>query len=185
MSIKQSQNSSKIAQNPVKNRKIQAKSIKKHRIPHESECPVSVSNKKHYKANRERLNAKALERYKLLSPAERAMNRWRAAAKPYTPKPGSFKSKDPRVMARARAYCDFSDAEEVVRIYMACAIMNELEMGQYEVDHSVPLGSPLVSGLQTHTNLQVISTEENRTKGNLFWPQMWPQDWSTMDLLMQ
>lgn len=44
-----------------------------------------------------------------------------------------------------------------------------LETGvEYVVDHIVPVRHPLVSGLHTDANLQVITAEENRIKGNSF-----------------
>jgi hypothetical protein len=43
---------------------------------------------------------------------------------------------------------------------------------EHEVDHIVPINSPYVCGLHWHGNMQVITKLENRTKGNLVWPDM-------------
>lgn len=43
---------------------------------------------------------------------------------------------------------------------------------KWQVDHIVPLKSPLVCGLHTHTNLQVISMAANVAKKNFVWPDM-------------
>jgi len=41
-----------------------------------------------------------------------------------------------------------------------------------EVDHIVPLLSDFVCGLHCEANLQIIGGEENRSKGNRWWPDM-------------
>ena len=43
---------------------------------------------------------------------------------------------------------------------------------QWHVDHIVPLQSPIVCGLHTIENLQVIPGALNLAKGNRMWPQM-------------
>lgn len=43
---------------------------------------------------------------------------------------------------------------------------------QWEVDHIVPINGKTVSGLHVEHNLQVITREANRTKGNRHWPDM-------------
>jgi hypothetical protein len=39
-----------------------------------------------------------------------------------------------------------------------------------QVDHLVPLQSPLVCGLHTHHNLAVMATPDNQAKSNRIWP---------------
>lgn len=41
---------------------------------------------------------------------------------------------------------------------------------QWDVDHIVPLKSPLVCGLHVEHNLAVIPSKANASKGNRFWP---------------
>ena len=43
---------------------------------------------------------------------------------------------------------------------------------KWEVDHIVPVSSPLVCGLHCEDNLQVITEAENKKKNNLIWPDM-------------
>ena len=43
---------------------------------------------------------------------------------------------------------------------------------KWHVDHIVPLKSPLVCGLHTHDNLQVIPAVANLKKKNIWWPDM-------------
>ena len=42
----------------------------------------------------------------------------------------------------------------------------------YQVDHIVPLNSPLVCGLHCEANLRVITRSDNTTKGNRYWDGM-------------
>lgn len=43
---------------------------------------------------------------------------------------------------------------------------------KWDVDHIVPLQSPLVCGLHSHDNIRVIPAKINRSKGNRHWPDM-------------
>lgn len=43
---------------------------------------------------------------------------------------------------------------------------------QVQVDHIVPLKHPLVCGLHVPHNLTVSLEDDNRRKGNRFWPEM-------------
>ena len=163
---------------------ITAKSPSKQTKPHGKSTKKTEVNRGYYAVHQVRLKKTAADRYKAQTEAERNEKRWRQEAKPPTPQPGSKRYANVRLVALADAYCDFSDLDEVVRTYTACAIMNELGLGEYHVDHSIPITSRLVCGLHTHTNLRVISVRENTRKGNHMWPNMWATDWSTMDLLL-
>lgn len=112
-------------------------------------------------------------RYAALTPAQKSEYRWRLVAKPARPRPGSTRSTELRAVSLSLAYCDWSDIEEVVRLYTAAAVLSEITGVPYEIAHIVPLNHPLVCGLHTHTNLEVITRTENRLKSNLFWPGMW------------
>lgn len=83
-------------------------------------------------------------------------------------------------MALGRAFYEWSDIDEVVRMYLAAAIMTELTGEMYVVDHIVPLISPFICGLHTHTNMQVITQAENMRKGNWAWPGMTPMTYEEM-----
>ena len=43
---------------------------------------------------------------------------------------------------------------------------------QGEVDHIVPINHPLVCGLHTEDNLQIVTANYNHFKSNYFWPDM-------------
>lgn len=180
-------NSSKNPPETPKNPKFLAKTAGK---PQKSVEKTEAARKKsarfqqYYKKHGQAIRARALKNYNELTLAERNVRRWRMDAKPSLPKATSqVTPKSLRRAAMHRAYCDWSDLDEVVRIYMSCAIMNELDMGVYEVDHCIPLTNTFVAGLHVHHNLRVITSQENSRKGNWLWPQMWPISWENMELL--
>ena len=173
----------KPGQNQQKTPAIEAKSGKKTRkYPHNPQLHPSSGGTLCQSPD----NAGQRARYNALSPAGRAERIWRMEAKPPMPREGSNRSKKPRVMAKATAYCDWSDSEHVVNLYRICAVLNELEMGEtYCIDHWVPISaSNRVCGLHTHTNLRITTDRENQIKGNLFWPDMWPTTWETLQTIL-
>lgn len=66
----------------------------------------------------------------------------------------------------------WADRQEIQNIYALADTMSVLLGEAYEVDHVVPLVSRRVCGMHIARNLQVISAEENRAKGNRRWPGM-------------
>ena len=64
-------------------------------------------------------------------------------------------------------------SEVVIRKDPVSAMQRTKAIGfQWHVDHIVPLQSPIVCGLHTIENLQVIPGALNLAKGNRMWPQM-------------
>lgn len=60
-----------------------------------------------------------------------------------------------------------------MREFYALADLLTKESGfPYEVDHIVPLQSPIVCGLHWEGNMQVLPLEKNRAKSNRHWPDM-------------
>ncbi len=72
-----------------------------------------------------------------------------------------------RRAAKFKATPIWADNLAIRKIYEDAAARNG-----YDVDHIVPLNSPLVCGLHVPNNLQVVPSRENRAKGNKFWPDM-------------
>src|SRR5205814_1746835 len=60
----------------------------------------------------------------------------------------------------------WADLEAIKDVYA------EAEYLGLEVDHIVPLKHHKVCGLHTWDNLQLLSGEDNRKKGNRWWPDM-------------
>ena len=56
--------------------------------------------------------------------------------------------------------------------YALARIKSMLTRRSWVVDHIVPLRSPMVCGLHTDYNMQVILNRDNLVKGNRFWPDM-------------
>lgn len=66
----------------------------------------------------------------------------------------------------SRATPRWADLDIIKNFYI------EAEYLQMEIDHIVPLNSPLVCGLHVENNLQALSRSENAAKGNRHWPDM-------------
>lgn len=66
----------------------------------------------------------------------------------------------------------WANKEAIQQLYAEAAMLSKERKIPYEVDHIVPLRSPIVCGLHCEFNLRVVTMEENRKKSNLFWPDM-------------
>lgn len=71
-----------------------------------------------------------------------------------------------------RAAVAWADRDRIREFYVEAKRL-ERELGiKHEVDHIVPLQSPIVCGLHVEHNLRVIPRFENIIKGNRVWPDM-------------
>lgn len=76
-----------------------------------------------------------------------------------------------RYAAKGQAAPSWCDHAEVKAIYQRAHHLRQ--SGQdVQVDHLVPLRSPLVCGLHVPANLAIVPTEHNMKKGNRVWPEM-------------
>lgn len=60
----------------------------------------------------------------------------------------------------------WADRKAMAEIYDACKKLRDETGLAYEVDHIIPLKSPIVCGLHIHQNLRIIKKAENMKKGN-------------------
>lgn len=77
-----------------------------------------------------------------------------------------------RRAARLNATPDWAIQFIIREAYALSRLRTKLTGVSWHVDHIVPLVNPIVCGLHTHDNLQVISAVANIAKGNQVWPDM-------------
>lgn len=66
----------------------------------------------------------------------------------------------------------WASMDEIARFYVLADRLTAETGIKAQVDHIVPLQSPLVCGLHCAANLSVLSEAHNKRKGNLYWPDM-------------
>lgn len=146
---------------------------------------TSARNKQKYVANLQH-NLKRSREYKATYPE--AVVRWNAArkSKPITDRQrqqardrlrawkkanrGAVNAdKMRRIASQRNATPAWADRGAIRKIYEQSAGLRLLGF-DVEVDHLVPLNSPLVCGLHVEANLRIVPTKVNQQKGNKTWP---------------
>ena len=77
-------------------------------------------------------------------------------------------AKAKRRAAKLSATVPWADYSKISFVYHCRDVLNNVTQGSWEVDHIVPLQGTTVCGLHIHQNLQLLSSTENRSKGNKF-----------------
>lgn len=62
--------------------------------------------------------------------------------------------------------------DSILLAYQACDLLNQVTGEWHEVDHIIPLINENVCGLHVSENLQILTREDNRRKGNKFIPEL-------------
>lgn len=112
---------------------------------------VSRWRKAHPELARAKRNAH-LARWRAANPGERAARRKR--------------DKLLRDDATSRAIPGWADHAAIAQIYECARFLD------VQVDHTVPLRSPIVCGLHVEHNLRPMLPGQNASKGNRYWPDM-------------
>lgn len=77
-----------------------------------------------------------------------------------------------RRVAKTQAIPGWADAEAMLTLYLKAKELSPVFGVELNVDHVVPLKSPIVCGLHTEHNLQLLEKGDNIRKGNRHWPDM-------------
>lgn len=146
------------------------------------ELSLETSRKYHIK-NKERILQQQREYY-LLNKENRltTSKRWREANPERNKKlMKEWAAKNPHKMimhsskrrsAKLNAVAKWGNEFFIEEVYELARRRTKATGLRYEVDHIVPLQNKLVCGLHWEGNFQIITKEENLSKGNRWWPGM-------------
>jgi hypothetical protein len=114
------------------------------------------------RSDAKRDHASRAKRWRELNPEKRlAYNAGRAA------EAAAIENK--RKAAKLQATPVWADEEKIRAVYKEAARLG------HDVDHIVPLRSPLVCGLHVQDNLRPLPAADNRAKRNRWWPDMFEE----------
>ena|SRR5213076_2589504 len=95
------------------------------------------------------------------------VSRWQKA------NPAICNAKNARYYAQKTSATPYwADEGKIKDFYETATGLGMLTGEWHEVDHIVPINSPLVCGLHCEANLRVITASENASKSNRYWPDM-------------
>lgn len=114
-----------------------------------------------YQKNIERARAKSKWYHDNLDPEEkrRVRREWKKANRAYC----TFESRT-GAQARRKRLPAWAALDAIREFYEVAAEMTAKTGEQWHVDHVIPLRGKLVSGLHVHTNLQLLTAQENLRK---------------------
>lgn len=138
---------------------------------------IRASQKEYYEANRDAVLSRKQSYSKLYYAANKASIgfRNRSYGKSYR-KINSDKINAKTAIRRAsklQATPLWCNPAAVADFYVASKMFKLYTGDEYHVDHIVPLKSDVVCGLHCESNLQLLLSSDNLSKGNHHWPDMW------------
>ena len=71
---------------------------------------------------------------------------------------------------RKRCIAGWADKQAIKNIYQKAFLITSTSGIKHQVDHIYPLVSNFMCGLHVETNLQILTAQENASKGNRTWP---------------
>jgi hypothetical protein len=77
-----------------------------------------------------------------------------------------------RRASKLQATPSWANKEHIDSVYLLASINRKAGLDVH-VDHIVPLLSDLVCGLHCESNLQLLHSSNNTSKGNRHWPDQW------------
>jgi hypothetical protein len=77
----------------------------------------------------------------------------------------------------------WSDHEKIAEFYRESDRLTKETGIKHNVDHVIPLVSPVVCGLHWEGNMQILSRRDNISKGNREWPDMSPMTPELQELI--
>lgn len=73
-----------------------------------------------------------------------------------------------RKVQKKQATPPWADLQKIEHVYWVCNFISEITGIKHHVDHVHPLLGKTICGLHVHTNLQILTAEENMKKGNTY-----------------
>jgi len=134
----------------------------------ENKEKISARRAAYYQRNKQKIKDKdALRRKESAEAVARIQRRWRAKNK-HAINAHTARRKANQLQATP-AWANQFFIDEIYDLAQRRTRVTGIE---WEVDHVVPLKSPLVCGLHVEHNLRVIPAVVNQAKGNRHWPDM-------------
>lgn len=152
------------AENPsVAKERIAAKRKSEEFVENEREA-----NRKRYHENPEIFIAKTKKWQR-----ENPLKRKEIRAKWWEKNPGVRNaSRMKRYAAKLQATPKWANDFFINEIYNLASLRSKILGVSWHVDHIVPLQSDFVCGLHVETNMQLLPSKHNQSKGNRAWPDM-------------
>jgi hypothetical protein len=126
----------------------------------------------YYSRNKEKRNSATSANYY----KNHEQNKFKARQYYYKNKDIVFSNCAKRRTAKLKAipcWIDKLHEDRIKSIYRACINATKSTGKKHHVDHIIPLQGSTVCGLHVWWNLRIMPAEQNLSKGNRSWPNMW------------